>query len=153
MGHADRWKDCMHKMAMPTPTEAWDSVEEGLEKLHEIDSSLGGLSLAEAADQLQLMGAEVEGAGEAGALTVSWWVGNAIGCSITAAVGDEMVGAIDALLGPADWAWAVAKMSEVSYPIPSIDVSDVEDTSISSSSTAHEDPPPHPVIDQGSDDR
>jgi putative peptidoglycan binding protein len=152
MGLAERWEDCMHTMAMPTPTEAWDSVEEAVEKLHEIDSALGGLSLAEAAEQLQLMGVEVEGAGEAGALTVSWWVGNAIGCSITAAVGDKMVAAIDTLLSPVDWAWAVAKMNEVNYPIPSIEVSDVEETSTTSSSSAHEDPPPHPVINLGSDD-
>jgi Putative peptidoglycan binding domain len=151
MGLADRWEGCMHEMSMPNLTEAWDGIEEAIEKLHEIDSSLGGISLAEAVEQLQLMGLELEGVADAAAVTVSWWVGNAVGCAITAA-GENMMGAIDTLLSPVDWDWAVAKMNEVNYPVPSIDLPEVEETSTRTSSTAQEDPPPHPVIDQGCDD-
>src|SRR5262249_10865805 len=115
MGLGDRWAGCMHTMGMPTPTEAWDSAVEGIEKLHEIDLALGGLGLAEAAEHRGKRGVVLEGAGEAGALTVSWWVGNAIGCIVTAAVGDQIVDAIDYIVQPVNWAWIEAKMYQVNY--------------------------------------
>jgi len=139
----------MHTMGMPTPAEAWDSAVEGIEKLHEIDLALGGLGLLEAAEHLAQMGLVLEGASEAGALTVSWWVGNAIGCIVTAAVGDQIVDAIDYIVQPVNWAWIEAKMNQVSYPIPSF-AGTPEETTTRSSSTAHDDAPPHPVIDCGS---
>jgi hypothetical protein len=150
MALGDRWEDCMHTMGMPTPAEAWESATEAVEKLHEVDIALGGLGLLEAAEQLESMGIVVEGAGEAGALTVSWWVGNAIGCTVTAAVGDQIVDAIDYLVQPVVWSWVEAKMNEVSYPIPTITLPTDEETTTRSSSTAQDDPPPNPVLDQGS---
>jgi hypothetical protein len=147
----------MHTMRMPTPTEAWHSAEEAIERLHEIDTALGGLSLLEAAEQLELMaGIEVVGvAADAAAVTVSWWVGNAVGCTVTAAVGDQIKEAIDYLVQPVTWNWVEAKMNEVDYPIPQVpqlQLPDDEEITTSSSSTAQEDPPPHPIIDRGSDE-
>jgi hypothetical protein len=152
MGFGDRWGQCLHTMGMPTPAEAWDDTQEAVEKLHEIDTALGGLGLAEAVEQLEAMGVSLEVAGEAGAVAVSWWVGNAIGCIVTAAVGDKIVDAIDYLVQPVNWAWVQAKMNEVNYPIPSLDglLPVTEETTTRSSTTAQDDPPPHPVIDQGS---
>lgn len=152
MGLADRWDDCMHTMGMPTPSEAWDSAEAAVEKLHEIDTALGGLGLLEAAAQLEEMGVDLAVGGDAAAITVSWWVGNAVGCTVTAAVGDRIVEAIEALQQPVTWDWAVAKMNEVDYPIPTFDAGTAEETSIRSSSTAQDDAPPEPVADQGSDE-
>lgn len=156
MGLADRWEDCMDTMSMPTPTEAWHSAEEAVEKLHEIELALGGLTLHEAAEQLMLMGVGLEGGAQAaaiaGAVTVSYWVGNAVGCTVTAAFGEQIAEAIDYLVQPVTWTWVEAKMNEVNYPIPSIEFRDVEETGIRSSSTAQDDPPPHPVIDRGCDD-
>jgi Putative peptidoglycan binding domain len=151
MGFADEWGNCLHTMGLPTPTEAWDSLQEAVEKLHEIDTALGGLSLAEAAEQLQLMAVTLEVGAEAGAVGVSWWVGNAIGCIITAAVGNKIVDAIDWLVQSELWVWAQFKTNEVNYTLPSFEGLGVaETTTTRSSSTAQEDPPPHPVIDQGS---
>lgn len=154
MGLADRWDDCMQTMGMPTPTEAWDTVEEAVDKLHEIDTALGGLGLAEAAEQLELMGVVVPVAAETGGVIVSAWVGVAVGCTITAAVGGKIVDGIDWLVQQSPvWDWAQAKMNEVNYPIPSFEGLGVaETTTTRSSSTAQEDPPPHPAIDQGSDE-
>jgi hypothetical protein len=154
MEFADRWDECMHTMKMPTPSEALDGAEEAaeklLEKLHEIDTTLGGLGLAEAAEQIEAMGISLEVGGDAAALTVSWWVGNAVGCTVTAAIGDRIVDAIDYLAET--WEWIEAKTSEVSYTIPSLDdiKATVEEIETRSSSTAQDDPPPHPIIDQGS---
>jgi hypothetical protein len=141
----------MHTMGMPTPHEAWDSATEALEKLHEIELAMGGIGIAEAAEHMAQMGVVLEGAGEAGALTVSWWVGNAIGCIVTAAVGDKIVDAIEYIVEPINWSWIEAKMNQVSYPIPSFAgvYGSPEETTTRSSSTAHDDPPPHPVIDCG----
>jgi hypothetical protein len=141
----------MNTMGLPTPTEAWDSVQEGVEKLHEIDTALGGLGLAEAVEQLGAMGVSLEVGAPAAAVTVSWWAGNAVGCIVTAAVGDKIVDAIDWLVQPVNWTWVQAKMNEVNYPIPSFEgLGTPEETTTRSSSTAQDDPPPHPVIDQGS---
>jgi hypothetical protein len=152
MGFADQWGNCLNQTGMPTPTQAWDSVQEAVEKLHEIDISLGGLSLADAAEQLALLNISLEPAAEAGALLVSAWVGVAVGCTITAAVGEKIVDAIDWLVQQSGyWDWVQAKMNEANYPMPSFEGLGVaEDTTTRSSSTAQEDPPPHPVIDQGS---
>lgn len=152
MGLNDRWEDCMHTMGMPTPTEAWESVEAAVDKLHEVDTALGGLGLLEAAEQLESMGLVLEGAGEAGALTVSWWVGNALGCTVTAAVGDKIVDGIDYLMKPVIWPYLESKMNEVSYPVPTIDLPSTEETTTRASNTAQDDPPPNPVLDQGSGD-
>src|SRR5215213_7835459 len=65
MGFGDRWDGCMHTMGMPTPREAWHGAVEGIEKLHEIELALGGLGLAEAAEQLAAMGVVLEVGGEA----------------------------------------------------------------------------------------
>jgi hypothetical protein len=142
----------MNAMGMPTPSEAWDSAEEAVEKLHEIDTALGGLGLAEATEQLQALGISLEVGADAAALTVSWWVGNAIGCTVTAVLGEQIVDAIDYLVQPITWAWIQAKANEVSYPIPLLDDIKVteEEVSTRSSSTAQDDPPPDPTIDQGS---
>jgi hypothetical protein len=152
MGLEDRWEDCMHTMHMPTPTEAWHSAEEAIEKLHEIDLALGGVGLLEAAEHLKHMGVVVRVGAQAAAVTVSWWVGNAVGCTITAAFGEEIADAIDYLRQPLTWTWVEEKMNEVNYPIPSIEFRDVEETGIRSSSTTQDDPPPHPVIDRACDE-
>jgi hypothetical protein len=49
MGFGDRWGQCLHTMGMPTPTEAWDDVQEAFDKLHEADTELGGWCLSRVA--------------------------------------------------------------------------------------------------------
>jgi hypothetical protein len=150
MGLGDRWEDCMDTMGMPTPEEAWHTVEEAIEKLHEIDLALGGMGLLEAAKHLQHMGVAIKVVPQAAALTVSWWVGNAVGCVVTAAVGEQLREAIEFLARPVTWTWVEAKMNEVNYPM--IELPTVEETTTRSSSTTQDDPPPNPVIDRGSDE-
>lgn len=147
MGFSDDWTRCMHTMKMPTPSEAWHTAEEGLEKLHEIDLALGGLGLLEAVEALSAMGVAVEVVPEAGAVAVSWWVGVSVGCIVTAAVGDKIVDAIDYIVKPINWDWISGKMNEVSYPIPVFDIPSNEEVSMSYSSTAQDDAPPHPILE------
>jgi hypothetical protein len=144
MGFGDNWTGCMHTMGMPTPTEAWDSAVEALEKLHEVELALGGIALHEAIEQMALYGVTLEGGGAAAGLTVSWWAGVSIGCIVTAAVGDKIVDAIDFILQPINWDWIAANMNAVGYAVP-IELASYEEASTRSSYAAHEDPaPPRP---------
>ena len=82
MGFSDDWTSCMHRMQLPTPSEAWHSAAEALEKLHEIDMAMGGIGLAEAAESFEAVGVAIEVGAEAAPILVSWWAGNAVGCIV-----------------------------------------------------------------------
>ena len=78
---------------------------------------------------------------------MSYWVGNALGCVVTAAIGDQIVDAIEWIVTPINWSWIESKLNEVHYPIPSFEGTDLfpEHASVRSSSVAYEDPaPPRP---------
>jgi hypothetical protein len=148
MGFSDDWTSCMHRMQLPTPSEAWHSAAEALEKLHEIDMAMGGIGLAEAAESFEAVGVAIEVGAEAAPILVSWWAGNAVGCIVTAAVGDRIVDAIDYILEPVNWDWISAKMLEVSYPMPSFEgLGAQEEVAMDYSSTAQDDAPPNPILE------
>lgn len=138
MGFWDDWESCMHTMGMPTPEEMQHGVVEMLHKLHEIELALGGISLHEAAEALHARGIVLKGGGAAAGLTVSWWAGNAIGCIVTAAIGDEIVDAIEFITAPVNLPWIKDAMAAVDYPAPNLTFQSEEQTSTSSSSTSRD---------------